>query len=110
MDEHDFTLGVDLACSAAHVRDARRRRRPAGVVRTIGSARPLSSCSGLGEGARRGTTAAGDRADPKRLGAVDRLVQSPRRHSDPAAAPVCRRNGTTNDNNNSRLSVLFGRT
>lgn len=30
MDEQDFTLGVDLACSAAHVRDARRRRRPAG--------------------------------------------------------------------------------
>ena len=75
MDEHDFTLGVDLACSAAHV---------ATLADTTGRLvwsnhrfrTATSSCSGLGEGARRGATAAGDRADPKRLGAVGGLVQA----------------------------------
>ena len=94
MDEHDFTLGVDVACSAAHVATladaagrlvwSNHRFRTAATVelQRLWAQVPAGPRLQLGDGAH-----------PECVGAVDGLVQSPRRHSDLAAAPVCRRNG-----------------
>src|SRR5215218_8308557 len=53
---------------------------------TIGSAPSLSSWSGCGRRCPPGATAAGDRADPKRVDAVGGMVSGPRRHGDLGAA------------------------
>ena len=84
MDEHYFTLGVDLACSAAHC----RRRSPTPLAGWCGRTNRVPYRHGpagavVGEaGSRWGATAAGDRADPKRAGAVGGMVSGARRHGD----------------------------
>ena len=75
MGEYDLTLGIDLACSAAHVAtlaDAAGR-----VVQPPGSGLRPSNSKGCGASFLRGSPAAGDGAHPECVGTVDGLVQEP---------------------------------
>jgi hypothetical protein len=78
VDEHDFILGVDLDCSAAHVATLADA-----VGRLVWSNHRFHTSTGRAgavvvEGASGGSAAAGDRADSERLGAVGGVVSGPR--------------------------------
>ena len=91
MGEYDFTLGIDLACSAAHVATLMPGRLVWSNHRFRTAAVELEGL--WRQGSCGGSPAAGDGAHPEYVGAVGGLVQSPRRHSDLAAAPVCSQKG-----------------
>lgn len=89
MGEYDFTLGIDLACSTAHVATLADAASRLVWVQPPAPDRGRRTRRAVEQGSCGGSPAAGDGAHPECVGAVGGLVQSPRPNSDLAAAPVC---------------------